>query len=202
MTKLYCCTTDVVTRNLGKTDAVRYPVARKHLLQLMADDQAERISPSFYSNDRGVIAAVMKRDQKRASEMLRILKAIKSPSARNIGLDGSRAVWLIALHNPDYKDAARVVLYKMKLLFYRRRDQVFYPGIPYLVDRMMVYKDLLNHNTKQLYGTQRWARTLSDGSIESGMFPIIDSKNLTKRRNKFDLAGPGNHLPACSHTRS
>lgn len=196
--RLYCCTVDVVSRPLLQPHPIRYPEFRDELLKLFAEDQALRASDVFQSSDRNVIRDLTLQEHKRADRVLGILKVIKSPSAHNIGLDGSRAVWLIALHNPDYKHIADTVLHKMQYIYRKNREQVFYPGIPYLVDRRMVFTNTFDHKKKQLYGTQRWASTASDGSRTQGAFPIIDGKNLAARRHKFGLAGPGDKIK-CIH---
>ncbi len=187
----YCCTTDVVTRTLPAAITVRFPGERKRLLQLMAADQAERASPDFFSRDLAIATRITKNELARIDEVLSILKRTKTPSVRNIGLDGSRAVWLIALHNFNYKGAGRLVLQKMRRLYYKDKSQVFYPGIPYLVDRIMVGSvqpidpENLPH---QLYGTQGLSVTLGDGTIKAQPFPILNLKSLGKRRKNFDLA--------------
>ncbi|HKR81419.1 MAG TPA: hypothetical protein VJR27_00255 [Candidatus Saccharimonadales bacterium] len=51
-------------------------------------------------------------DRERARELLGLLKQIRTPSVRNIGLDGSKAAWLIAHHNIDYLDTGSIMLKK------------------------------------------------------------------------------------------
>lgn len=197
---LYCCTTDVVTRPLPVPQTVKFPEERKRLVQLMADDQQERASADFFSTDPKIAEVVTRREVGRIDEVLTILEHIKTPSARNVGLDGSRAVWLIVLHNFNYKNSGRIVLKKMRRLYYRDKSQVFYPGIPYLTDRIMVGSvqpidpENLPH---QLYGTQGLSMKLPDGTVRSEPFPIISVTKLAERRKKFDLAPttPCKHHP-------
>lgn len=194
----YCCTVDVVTRQLPVPASVRFPHERKRLLRLMADDQQERASAAFFSTDRKVAEAITHREIARIEEVLAIVGRIKTPSVRNVGLDGSRAIWLIALHNFTYKNSGRTVLKKMRHLFYRDKTQVFYPGIPYLTDRIMVGSvqpvdpENLPH---QLYGTQGLSMKLPDGTVRSEPFPITNMSKLVERRKKFDLEP----ITPCTH---
>lgn len=130
---------------------------------------------------------MIERETARIEEVLNLLEEIKTPSTRNIGLDGSRALWLVALHNTGYKDAGSIVLKKMKRLYYKDKSQVFYPGIPYLVDMVMLRAKNFDHKAKQLYGTRRWYIKHKDGKEETGNFPIVNPRQLGERRNKFDL---------------
>lgn len=129
------------------------------------------------------MARVARRDKKRADELLVFLEQIRSPSARNIGLDGSRAAWLIAQHNPDHRGLASLMLRKMKYLYYKDKRQVYYRGIPYLVDRLMIHRQGWRRDAKQLYGTQGY---FDDHGRLHG-YPIIDPTHLLSRLYKFDL---------------
>lgn len=167
----------------------------------MCEDQKERSSTEFFSGDQAAIDKIIKHETARIEEVLKLLHKIKTPSTLNIGLDGSRAVWLIALHNPDYKDAGKLVLKKMRQLFYKDRNQVFYPGIPYLVDRTMLASKRYDHDAKQLYGTQGWYAKKSGGDISSERFPVINPKGLVERRANFGLATRRKTAPDCEHLR-
>ena len=184
---LYCCTIDVVGRVLPATDLIKYPEIRIKLLALMEEDQADRESDGLWSSKNGFdeerIKDLIQRDNNRAKIMLDLLKEIKTPSVRNVGLDGSRAVWLIALHNTN-KELQKVVLSKMKYLYHKDRDQVFYPGIPYLVDIIMVESSTGIEKARQLYGT----RGYYDESGKTQIFKVINEKELSNRRKIFGLS--------------
>ena len=181
---LYCCTVDVVERVLP-INKVRYPLARQRLLELMESDQADRSKPWDISPDmtESEWSMLMEPDWARAREMLLLLRQIRMPSARNIGLDGSRAIWIIALHNTDYLDAGEIVLKKMRYLFYKDKTQVFYPGIPYLVDRLAVSKNNWGEKSKQMYGTQGYV----DSNGAHCRYPISQPSKLTERRLRYGL---------------
>lgn len=189
----YCCTIDLIERRLDTTAKVRYPSVRKRLLELMASDQTDR--EKEWAIDQNMTeadwAVMMEPDWARAREMLLLLEKIKLPSARNIGLDGSRAVWLIALHNTDYMNAGEIVLKKMEHLYQKDKTQVFYPGIPYLADRLMLQRGEWQKTTKQMYGTQGYVG--KDGVKRR--FPIADHAKLKDRRSQFDLSSAGK----CEH---
>ena len=167
---------------------VRYPDVRKRLLELMAEDQEDRQPGRFYGGnpskpDQLLMDKFIRRDRRRADELLAILARVRSPSVRNIGLDGSRAAWLIAQHNPDYRNLGPLMLRKMKYLYHKDKSQVYYRGIPYLVDRLMLLRQNWQRNAKQLYGTQGYFDV--QGNLRS--HPVIDRKNLLNRLKKFDL---------------
>lgn len=185
---MYCCTVDLLTRKLPTPKNIRYPSARKKLLKLMAEDQADRKSGKFLVNpsepDMAVVEGLVKRDNYRADVMAKLLLEIKMPSAINIGLDGSRAVWLIALHNIS-RDIQQSVLSKMQELYYKDKTQVFYPGIPYLEDRVMINSADSLKTAMQLYGTQGY-QDRETGQLKA--FPIVDPDNLAERRMEFGLS--------------
>lgn len=186
---LYCCVYDVITRKLPKQTTHKFSAERERLLRIMDEDQIDRASPEFFSTDIQTATEYTLRERARADELLKIIEQIKTPSKQNIGLDGSRAAWLIALHNYDYKNLGLVVLKKMRRLYYKDKNTVFYPGIPFLVDRIMISKQSTidpDNLPLQLYGTQGIVMRSKDRTI-SKQFPIIDSQNLIKRRNKFGL---------------
>jgi len=155
----------------------------------MAEDQRDRYSQKLDQPD--FIKVMKNNDRLRMEEVLEILERIKTPSAKNIGLDGSRAVWLIAQHNWNYKEAGNLVLKKLRQIYYRDKSQVYYQGIPYLVDRMMVGSHLSRPDNdylpKQYYGTQGWCRRLDDGSYKFEWYPVKNPKALAGRRKKFGL---------------
>jgi hypothetical protein len=188
-TRPFCCAIDVVTRSLPKQKDIKFPAARERLLKLMAEDQTDRSSFSFFSQNPEVVSLYTERDHSRAQELSTIVGRIGAPSVRNIDLDGSRAVWLIALHNVKFKNTGSMILAKMRQLFYRDKSQVFYPGIPFLVDRLMISRhepldpDALPY---QHYGTQGFAVPAKSG-VNIKPFPVRDPNNLAARRRRFNL---------------
>lgn len=161
---------------------MRFPEVRKKLLELVEDDQRERRGGLTIPSAKISKEEWMEPDWARARELLDILARIGLPSVKNIGLDGSMAVWLIAQHNSDYLDTGTIVLKKMRYLYYKDKEQVFYRGIPHLVDRLMVQKNNWAKTNKQLYGTQVYHE---DGTVHR--YPIINEKRLGERLRKFDL---------------
>ena len=182
---------------MPETTQVRYPKERAKLLNLIVEDQADRASPAFFSTELKDKRAMSVREHQRARTAIAILDKIKTPSVRNIGLDGSRAMWLIALHNPEYKNFGMLVLTKMRRLFYRNKLQVFYPGIPYLADRLAIANQQFSHTARQWYGTQGWYVQYEDGTHESNLFPITNVARLAARRKRYLLITGGEK---CRHT--
>lgn len=167
---------------------------------MMQDDQSLRLSPDFFSDDPRISKETYTSEKIRAQEACSILKKIGVPSAQNIGLDGCRALWIIALHNVDYRDFAQTLLKKMRSLYYRNKQQVFYPGIPYLTDRIMLNQSGYDHSARQLYGTQAWMIINDDGTHSSAIYPIKCPATLEKRRHRYGLVSPG-EVNTCEHAR-
>lgn len=173
---------------------VRFRKLRSCLIALAQEDQEARTSLQEHLDDATFQSKLKQADIQRAEETLEILGIIKTPSVRNIGLDGSRAVWLIAQHNAEYKNFGDIVLKKMRYLYRKDKSQVYYQGIPFLVDRLMILKQLsagvdsskidnLHLHIKQLYGTQ--FRTDSEGKLVK--FKVVNPTGLQERRSKFGL---------------
>lgn len=169
---------------------VKFPGLRRTLLRLESEDQAARASA-----DKILGKEIERQDKNHADQVLQILKIIGYPSAENVGLDGSRAIWLIAQHNCEYKNLGNDVLQKMLYLYKRDKDQVYYQGIPYLIDRLMILEHLSKgapsesatggtFSAKQMYGTQYWS--LSPGE-KGERFEVIDPQGLGDRRKEFGL---------------
>jgi hypothetical protein len=172
---------------------------------MMTADQHDRTSGKYWPNDPAKLSnpelaqKLYQHDQQRTEKLMKILDIIKTPSVRNIGLDGSRAVWLLANHSPS-AELTRLVLKKMQTLYYRDKSQVFYAGIPYLVDHLMLRAKSFAHEAKQLYGTRYYYIKYEGGAGVVGNFPIIDEAGLAARRRKFDLAPQPNYLGRCQHS--
>lgn len=177
------CTSVLVKMDLRPTSPVKYPEIRTELLALAAEDQKDRLE-YFPSTGREFPEGLLKRDKARTKKMLELLEQIKSPSARNIGLDGARATWLLAQHAT--KPVRQLLLRKMHRLYYKDKSQVFFQGIPYLVDMIM-----LETSGRQLYGTYSYVG--KNGKEQR--FPIINPRKLTERRAKFGLCPNGK----CQH---
>ncbi|HSX29683.1 MAG TPA: hypothetical protein VLE73_03935 [Candidatus Saccharimonadales bacterium] len=194
----------MVTRELPHASEVRYPVVQQKLLRLMAEDQDDRLSGRFLSNDPKklvdleVAKELHNRDIARSEELRALLQVIKSPNARNIGLDGSRAVWLLANHSP-LDDITKMTLTKMRRIYYKDKSQVFYPGIPYLVDYLMLKAKAFDHMAKQSYGTRYYYTKYEGGDSTVGNFPIINETGLAERRKKFGLTAQPSFLRKCDH---
>lgn len=174
---------------------VLFPALQTRLIKIASEDQKARQSPKFVANDKTFISDLLENDKRRADEVLEILEIIKTPSVNNIGLDGSRAVWLVAQHNADYKDLGKITLAKLTDLYRKDKNQVYYQGIPYLTDRLMILEQLskgiaakktgeLNLHVKQLYGTQYWIN--HEG--KKMRFAVVNPKSLQNRSREFGLA--------------
>lgn len=198
---MYCCTIDLVSRKLPENHDVKYPLARATLLRLMSQDQNDRNTAEFSFDptnpDLELVDKLLQRDTDRSRKVSEILGQINDPSTKNIGLDGSRAVWIIAMHSAS-TDFQKSVLEKMNRLYALDKSQVFYPGIPYLEDRYMVNSSSSLEEATQLYGTQGYLDPKTGGLK---VFKIIKPKDLAKRRKEFDL-NPDPNARKCSHSNA
>ena len=176
------CTWYLVTKKLVPNFQVKYPIVRNELLALFKKDQRDRmvLFGQDLVNNR-FPNELKKRDRTRLNKTLKLLKQIKSPSAINIGLDGSRAMWIIALHSSS-KQARELMLKKMRYLYYKDKNEVFYQGIPYLIDMIMI-----ETNGKQRYGTYSY----NNGDGKDRLFPIVNPLKVNERRKKYDLCPLG-----------
>ena len=162
---------------------VKYPQYQEELVNLMDDDQAEilahyqKLKLLTSDNDKKVLKANLDSHcHERASKMMQILDEIGEPSITNIGMSGSEAVSLLALHS--YLDEMKKVLAEYEAVYKRDPDDVYSESIPSLTDRIMVFE----HRT-QLYGNN-WSID-KDGSYF--MIPVEDFEHMNERRAKFGL---------------
>ena len=161
----------------------------------MSEDQDDRRNPDFYSQSETNRKKIIDREFSRAKKASNILQTIKTPSVKNIGMDGSRALWLLALHNCDIENLGERMLHAMRRLYYRDSESVFSPGIPYLADRVRIYKSDFSHNVKLWYNTQKWIQVLPDGSHVSGSYGLLSRKKLPERLRRFNIHPKKN----CNH---
>lgn len=176
------CTERIVSMALSQNSSIRYPAIRKRLLKIAKTDREDRKSSPWPPTKRQ-LEDLSKRDKLRTKRMLCLLKIDRKtivPSTNNIGLDGSRAVWLVAQHSN--RQTRELILKKFKQLYYKNKNQVFYQGIPYLADMISIEK----------YGQQRYGtyyRVYPSG--KERRFRIINPRKLSERRIKYGLCANG-----------
>ncbi len=148
---------------------------------MASEDQADRRAwAEAGDNDVKVRELVAANDHKRATRVRQLLELIRNPAAANIGLDGSRALWLVTQHSD--LDLMLLVLKLFRHTYYRRRQNIFYQGIPYLSDRTRIIQGY-----KQRYGTQYF---VGDDN-QSHRFPVTNPQLLKQRRLSFGLCVRG-----------
>lgn len=129
---------------------VTFPRQREELLKLAIEDQLETKGHSVGGLDLGSkqfkSVRVANSYHIRAHKMLEILDIIKSPTIANIGVDGSKAVSLLALH--AYLDLMKKVLVLFEQEFARDPPDIYYQAIPPLKDRIAILEF-----KKQSFGT-------------------------------------------------
>lgn len=164
---------------------VAFPQHRDELIKLVEEDQSEirhhyqklKVLDSEAAKDK--LNGQLKMDcHARAKRMIDILHEIIEPSITNIGLDGSEAVSVLALHS--YLDEMKEVLAAYKAAYARDPNDVYKESIPSLTDRIMVFEE-----QTQLYGNN-WSLD-KDGRYF--LIPVKDFEHMNERRAKFGL-GP------------
>jgi len=159
---------------------LRFPKISKELLEIVELEQEDiktvfGVKPNSDNFDNDV-RALMMRCHARTDRLLEILEIIKKPTVSNIGASGSEAVAILTMHS--YLQDMKYVLELFENTYLVNPKDIHYQSIPALKDRITVLE-----SRKQLYGTQ-W---MNDKHSNPFLIEIIDSKNVTKRRQKYGL---------------
>lgn len=162
---------------------VRYPEYQRLLVELDKEDQKEirghylKLQGLRSGKDRKRLGNTLSKNcHTRSVLMMDVLKKIKTPTVENIGIDGSQAVAVLALHS--YKDVIKRILRMYETEFKKNPQNIYYQAIPPLHDRLMILEQ-----RKQLYGTN-W------GLNENGnlyLIPVQDFDTVDQRRSLFGL---------------
>lgn len=162
---------------------VKFPAAKKELVNLEREDQAEVRGHSNVlkglsseSQKRRQSDLLARRCHARADTMLEILGEIKDPTIENIGLEGSKAVSLLALHS--YLDVMKKILSVYERNFQENPVNIYYQAIPSLTDRIMILERRI-----QLFGTN-WS-VAKDEKIF--LIPVKDFATMNQRRARYGL---------------
>lgn len=119
---------------------------------------------------------IAKNCHRRAHEMIKILHQIKEPTAKNIGMDGSSALILLAQH--AYIEVKKEVLAQLNYLHQKDPSCIPHVYIPALTDKVMVFEE-----REQLYGSQ-WFNT-SNGHIF--LIKVRNFDTVNERRKEYGL---------------
>ena len=164
--------------------AILFPSYRDELVSLFDADQTDiksnlhRIcSIKSVSQKNKEFSQLRKRNLDRAKRMITMLDAIVEPTIDNIGLDGSEALALIALHSNFAVMESVLSVYQK--LYIRDKTSVYFGLIPSLVDRLSI-----RDSRKQIYGTH-W---MLDSSGSPFLVEVVDFTTMDKNRKKFGLA--------------
>lgn len=161
---------------------VRFPRYRAELLSLAEADQQEiqahSINTSDLSADRKRVADLQlaKNCQERGRKAMEILRRISAPTVKNIGLEGSQALALLALHS--YVAIMEDVLRKFEQEFVKEPSNIYKQAIPPLYDRIMILK-----TKNQLFGTN-W---MTDENGHPFLISVKDFKGVNERRKQYGL---------------
>ena len=162
---------------------VKYPHYQEELAKLVEEDQTEarghyqKLKALSLESEKNTLNDQLKTHcHERAERMMQILDEIGEPSITNIGVPGSEAVSLLALHS--YLDEMKRVLTAYEIAFRRDPADVYNESIPSLTDRIMVFE----YRT-QLYGNN-WS---IDKNGKFFLIPVRDFDHMNERRAKFGL---------------
>lgn len=170
---------DLLDLKLPPMRNVHFPKIRLQLIKLMREDQADVIKLASRYNMKHW-QFIEKKFSNRAQKIKKIIKQIKEPTAENIGIDGSRALWIVAQHSPP--EIMKFILKSFLSSYKRDSNSVFFYAIPFLTDRVRISQGL-----KQIYGTQSYDNKLGVNCL----FPVWNISKMNNRRAKFGL-GPLN----------
>lgn len=154
----------------------RFPQERVKLLKLAKKDQDIRIYGDFEKAE--TLLKMSKIDLANQKQLEKILKTIKVPTTKNIGDDGTEAVWLIAQHAGYNLRLMKEVLRLMRQATRVNPKNGYYKGIPYLVDRINIME-----GKPQVFGTQFWASP--SGKPEP--YPIVDKSKIENLRRRYGI---------------
>lgn len=164
---------------------VRYPQYQDELSRLVDEDQLDIRTHYQKFKALGSVAEkerlnrqLKERCHARAERMMRILDEIKEPSISNIGVAGSEAVSLLALHS--YLDEMKQVLAAYQRAYDRDAADIYNESIPSLTDRIMAFEQ-----RQQLYGNNWY----TDNTGRFHLVPVVDFEHMNQRRAQFGL-GP------------
>ncbi|GAC1390981.1 MAG: hypothetical protein NVSMB46_02000 [Candidatus Saccharimonadales bacterium] len=162
---------------------IKYPHIKEELIALDEEDQKEiRHHYQHLQEASSVVEKKQLNDQLathchiRAHRMLVILDEIKKPTTDNIGVEGSQAVSLLALH--AYVPVMKKVLAIYERIYKTDPTSIYYQAIPPLTDRIMILEQRL-----QKFGTN-WCM---DKNGKLFLVPVTDFAHVNKRRREYGL---------------
>lgn len=161
----------------------RFPKERKELLALEKADQDEIVNNfeaikliKSKKLQRQKYDQIAQYSYDRALRILQILDKIKQPTAENVGLDGSKAIAVLALHSS--LDVMKKILNLFEKNFGKDRNSIYYQAIPPLQDRIMILE-----KRKQLFGTN-WT---TNAQGKPFLIEVEDFHHMNQRRAAYGL---------------
>lgn len=172
-----------MTQDNSPATKVKFLQFSEELIALAEQDQKE-IRENFHAFSKLKSESIKRRNYSivaenchaRALRMFKILEEIKEPTVENIGLEGSKAVSLLALHS--YLDIMKKVLELYRTIYEKKPENIYYQAIPPLTDRIMI----LEHK-KQLFGTQ-WSLDVNENPF---LITVEDFTKMNQRRAVYGL---------------
>lgn len=132
----------------------RYKEYAQELEKMLHDDQKEwkAFWSEYFDKQNGPdfekeFDHIRNAQSGRSARMLTILDAIKQPSISNVGMKGSQAISILALH--DKLGVLRKVLSSFESLYIENREDSYHQAIPSMKDRVRILE-----RKPQIFGTQ------------------------------------------------
>lgn len=164
--------------------SIAFPNQAQRLVALLQADQEEykAFSNQYYwngkhdSDSREAKLAFRKHVHARASQMLKILEEIKTPSLSNIGKDAAQAMSILATHSSLAN--TQKVLAMFEQCYQLSRENSHYQSIPSMTDWA-----LLLSRKPQRFGTI-W---LFDKNKQPYLPTVADFPTVNERRAEYDI---------------
>lgn len=164
---------------------VKFPSIKQELIKLDEEDQTEvrgqyqaLKNATTYKEKKKQSDLIAIHCHTRARRMLEILDEIKVPTIENVGLEGSKAISLLALHS--YLEVMKSTLDIYEKIYRKDPNNIYGQAIPPLIDRILILENRL-----QLFGTN-WS---SDKYGKLFLIPVREFSTMNVRRSQFGL-GP------------
>lgn len=160
---------------------MKYPDYAAELAELLRADQTEKrkVGQSYFHADKQTLEtlkiALRQHTRERTKRMSEILDIVDEPSISNLGIEGTRAISVLAVHDPAVLDK---VLAAFVALYQKNRNDTYYQAIPSMTDLSLILA-----GKPQRFGTQ-W---LFDEHKQPFLPTVEDFKHIDERRTTYGI---------------
>jgi len=160
---------------------MNYPEYSAELADLLLADQDEKkkLGEAFF-HDPDKMQTLQKTTRTnaelRVNRALEILDAIGEPSISNIGLEGTQALSVLAVHTSI--DNLKKLLVSFMKVYEHQRDECYFQAIPSMTDRLLILE-----GKPQRFGTQ-W---MFDANKYPFLPTVEDFEHVNERRAEYQI---------------